>query len=74
MALRLFPMEPKPGLYEHFKGGQYRVLGLARHSETLEELVLYEHDGEYWVRPVAMFLETVERNGETMPRFRYIGP
>ncbi|HET9641569.1 MAG TPA: DUF1653 domain-containing protein [Candidatus Paceibacterota bacterium] len=67
-------MELKPGLYEHFKGGKYRVLGTARHSETLEELALYEHDGQFWVRPLAMFLERVEREGKTMPRFRYSGP
>ncbi|MFH1193837.1 MAG: DUF1653 domain-containing protein [bacterium] len=64
----------KPGIYEHFKGGRYEVIGVARHSETLEEVVLYKHldDGELWVRPVVMFLEEVERNGKKVPRFKFI--
>lgn len=70
-------MEVKPGLYEHFKGKRYRVLGIARHSETEEDYVVYEPQYEsvskLWIRPVSMFLETVERDGKTMPRFKYIG-
>jgi hypothetical protein len=65
----------KPGIYEHVKGGRYEVLGVAHHSETLEEMVLYKHlkdDSGLWVRPLAMFLETVERDGKTMPRFKFI--
>ncbi len=61
----------KLGVYEHFKGKRYRVLNIARHSETLEELVVYQQlygTGDLWVRPLAMFLETV--NGEL--RFRFI--
>ncbi|PIZ50502.1 DUF1653 domain-containing protein [Candidatus Woesearchaeota archaeon CG_4_10_14_0_2_um_filter_33_13] len=65
--------EIKPGKYKHFKGAVYEVLGIAKHSETLDELVLYQHDGQYWVRPVAMFLETIERSGRIMPRFEFIG-
>jgi hypothetical protein len=72
--------EFKIGKYRHFKGGEYDVLGIVHHSETLEELVLYRHLGkssmgenDLWVRPKAMFLETVERNGKVMPRFEYIG-
>lgn len=71
-------MEVKPGLYEHFKGKRYRVLGVARHSETEEDYVVYEPQYEsvskLWIRPLSMFIETVERDGKVMPRFRYIGP
>lgn len=69
--------EPAPGRYRHFKGGEYVVVGLAKHSETQEVLVVYRplyNDSGLWVRPVAMFLETVVHNGETVPRFTYIGP
>ena len=71
------PAEPRPGLYRHYKGHDYRVLGLARHSETLEPLVVYQAlYGEcgLWVRPAGMFAETVEINGRTVPRFAYTGP
>ena len=61
------------GRYQHYKGGIYEVLGGARHSETLEELVVYKHDGELWVRPLAMFLEIVEYNGVRLSRFTFIG-
>jgi hypothetical protein len=67
----------KPGRYRHFKGREYRVQGIARHSETDELLVvytpLYGEDG-LWVRPLAMFEETVVRDGRQQPRFEYIGP
>ena len=69
--------EPAPGRYRHFKGGEYEVVGIAKHSETQETLVVYRplyNDSGLWVRPVAMFLETVVHNGETVPRFTYIGP
>lgn len=64
----------KLGLYEHFKGGRYEVVGFAKHSESLEQMVLYKHAGEeeLWVRPASMFLETVERDGKVMPRFKFI--
>lgn len=66
----------KLGEYEHYKGNRYRVLGVAKHSETLEELVVYQAlygEGNLWVRPLRMFLEEVEVNGEKKPRFRYVG-
>ena len=62
----------KPGRYRHFKGNEYEVIGTARHSETLEELVVYRAlygDGGLWVRPAAMWTETVERDGYRGPRF-----
>jgi hypothetical protein len=65
------------GLYEHYRGNKYRVLGLCRHSETLEELVVYQAlYGDYglWVRPVAMFHETVVVDGNECPRFRFLHP
>ena len=64
------------GIYLHFKGGKYEVLDVVRHSETLETMVLYRHlpvDGELWVRPLAMFMETIERDGNSTPRFQFIG-
>ena len=66
----------KPGRYRHFKGGEYEVLGIARHSETLEEFVVYRAvSGEHglWIRPAAMFLEEIERDGKKMPRFEHLG-
>ena len=64
--------KPCPGRYRHFKGGEYEVLGVARHSEGLEDMVVYRplyNDTGLWVRPLSMFLETVEHEGRTMPRF-----
>ena len=65
----------KPGIYRHFKGGIYRVLYIAKHSEDLSETVVYQSckDGSYWVRPAKMWNETVDRDGEIKPRFQYIG-
>jgi hypothetical protein len=65
-----------PGRYRHYKGRDYTVLGVARHSETLEELVVYRQeygDRGLWVRPAAMFAETVEVDGRTVPRFAFLG-
>ena len=65
-------MTLQTGLYRHYKGHEYRVLGLARHSETQETLVLYQAlYGEYglWVRPLSMFCETVLVDGEQIARF-----
>ena len=65
----------KPGRYRHFKGKEYEVLGVARHSETEEELVVYRAlygDFGLWVRPVSMWNETVERDGKSFCRFTYI--
>ena len=69
--------EPLPGRYRHYKGGEYEVIGVARHSETDEQLVVYRplyNDTGLWVRPLAMFTETVTSNGQTVPRFAYLGP
>ena len=67
---------PSPGRYRHYKGNEYTVLGVALHSESLEELVLYRQEyGDHglWVRPKEMFLETVEVDGQVMPRFQFVG-
>ena len=64
-----------PGRYRHFKGNEYEVLGVAKHSETLEEMVVYRAlYGEHglWVRPASMWNETVERDGKTYRRFTKI--
>lgn len=66
----------KCGKYRHFKGNEYEVLGTATHSETLEELVMYRAlygEGKLWVRPVSMWNETVEKDGQTVKRFEFIG-
>ncbi|MHA6202829.1 DUF1653 domain-containing protein [Dyella soli] len=65
-------MSPTAGIYRHYKGQRYRVLGTARHSETMEQVVVYQAlygDFGLWVRPAAMFCETVELEGEPIPRF-----
>ena len=65
-------MQPTAGIYRHYKGQRYRVLGTARHSETLEPMVVYQAlYGEHglWVRPAAMFCETIELDGEPIARF-----
>lgn len=66
----------KLGKYRHFKGNEYEVLAVARHSETDEKMVVYKAlygDGEIWVRPLSMWDETVTRGGESFKRFTYIG-
>ena len=68
--------EIKIGRYRHFKGNEYEVLYLAKHSETLEEMVVYRAlygERGVWVRPSAMWNEMVTRDGETKRRFTYIG-
>ncbi len=64
------------GKYKHFKGNLYEVIGIAKHSETLEKLVvykaLYEKEHKLWVRPLKMFLETIIRDGKTFKRFEKI--
>lgn len=65
--------EISPGHYRHYKGGDYQVLGVARHSETEEPMVVYRclyGDYSLWVRPLAMFLETVSLGEDKVPRFR----
>lgn len=66
----------KPGRYRHFKGNEYEVLGVAKDSETMEEVVVYRAlygERGLWVRSARMFAETIERDGKVMPRFRFIG-
>ena len=70
------PTDPKPGRYRHYKGKDYRVIGVARHTETEEPVVVYQAlDGGrgLWVRPAAMFNETVEAGGQRVPRFVRVG-
>jgi hypothetical protein len=70
-------MEIRRGRYRHFKGKEYDVIGVARHSETMEDHViyrpLYPSESEYWIRPLSMFFETVERDGKVVPRFAFVG-
>ncbi len=66
----------KIGKYRHFKGNEYQVLGVAKHSETLEEMVVYRAlygAGDLWIRPKAMFLGEVKIGGRKVPRFEYLG-
>jgi hypothetical protein len=68
-------MQVKPGLYQHYKGPQYRVFGVARHSEDEQQVVVYQAlygDRGLWVRPLSMFCEQVEVNGTPVPRFALI--
>lgn len=73
--------EPKLGRYRHFKGNMYEVIGIARHSETEEDFVVYKAlwdvpeygKNSLWVRPKSMFLETITRDGKTMKRFEFVG-
>ena len=73
----LFGMgEIRFGKYRHFKGNEYEVVAVGKHSETLEDYVIYRAlygEGGYWVRPLSMFFEDVERDGKVFPRFEYIG-
>lgn len=67
--------EIRPGRYRHFKGNEYEVLGVAKHTETMEPMVVYRAlygEGGLWVRPAAMWTEQVERDGYKGPRFVYI--
>ncbi|MBP3673246.1 MAG: DUF1653 domain-containing protein [Oscillospiraceae bacterium] len=69
-------MELKPGKYRHFKGNEYELIAVAKHSETMEEMVVYRAlygEKGLWVRPAAMWSETVERDGYCGPRFQYVG-
>ncbi len=68
-------MLPKPGIYQHYKGNFYQVIGISRHSETLDILVVYQQlyaDFGLWVRPAEMFLETITVDGKSVPRFKFI--
>lgn len=65
----------QPGRYRHYKGNDYEILGVARHSETEEEVVVYRAlygEGGLWVRPLTMFLETVLIEGQPRPRFQFV--
>lgn len=69
-------MEIKKGRYKHFKGNEYEVIGIARHSETMEEMVVYRAlygEKGLWVRPATMWNEILKREGKTFKRFEYIG-
>jgi len=66
----------KLGKYKHYKGKEYKLIGVAKHSETFAEFVVYQgiydsHD--LWIRPLKMFLEEVEVDGKKVPRFQYLG-
>ena len=66
----------KKGIYRHFKGNLYEVIGIAKHSESLEEMVVYKalyDEGSLWVRPASMWDETVERDGTVYKRFTFVG-
>lgn len=66
---------PKPGIYRHFKGNEYQLLYLARHSETLEPVIVYRAlygEGGIWVRPLSMWAERVVREGYDGPRFQLV--
>ena len=66
----------RPGRYRHYKGNDYEVVGIARHSETEEEMVVYRKlygDASLWVRTLVMFIEDVVVDGRTVPRFIWIG-
>ena len=69
-------MEIQLGKYRHFKGKEYEVIGVAKHSESLEEMVVYRAlygDGGLWVRPASMWNEEVEKDGKRYKRFTFIG-
>lgn len=68
-------MELKPGIYKHFKGNKYRLIGIAHHSETMEPMVIYQAlygEKGLWVRPATMWTEYIERDNYSGPRFQYI--
>jgi hypothetical protein len=76
MEMQPMQAQIKAGIYRHFKGNRYQVLYIAKHSETLEEMVVYQAlYGEMgiWVRPASMWNEKIERDGKTFKRFEYIG-
>ena len=68
-------LELRPGRYRHYKGNEYRVLHVARHSETMEPMVVYQTlygDFSWWVRPLEMFTEFVEVDGKRVRRFEFV--
>lgn len=63
------------GIYEHYKGNRYEVIGVGRHSETHEEMVIYRAlygSNDFWIRPLSLFVDTVSWEGKTLPRFRLL--
>lgn len=61
-------------VYRHYKGGIYNVIGMGKHTETQEEVIIYEGtDNKLWVRPLDMFMEKIEVNGQMVPRFQKLG-
>ena len=71
-----FMKDVKLGKYRHFKGNEYELIGVAHHSESLEDYAVYRAlygEGELWIRPLSMFFEKVERDGKIFDRFTYIG-
>lgn len=69
-------MDIRLGKYRHFKGNEYEVIGIAKNSETLEEMVVYRAcygEQSLWVRPASMWNEIIERDGKRFKRFEYIG-
>jgi hypothetical protein len=71
------PMEIQKGKYRHYKGNEYEVIGVAKHSETLEEMVVYRAlygDGQLWVRPCSKFFDEVFWEGKKQPRFVLLSP
>ena len=76
-GLRLFSeynktMVKENEIYQHYKGNIYTVIAIAKHTETMEEMVVYKDDTHVWVRPLAMFEEMVEVEGKIIPRFRKV--
>lgn len=70
-------MEVEVGIYQHYKGGKYRVIGVAKHSETLEDLIIYEalyenKTSNIWARPIEMFVDEVEVGTKKIPRFKFL--
>jgi hypothetical protein len=71
----------RPGIYRHYKGKEYEILGVGHHSETLDPLVIYRAlydtkefgNNSLWARPLDLFLEEVDLNGQKVPRFEYLG-
>ena len=69
-------MQIKKGRYRHFKGMEYEVVDVAKHSETQDDYVVYRAlygDGGLWLRPLSMFIASVDRGGKVQPRFAFIG-
>ncbi|NNM43582.1 MAG: DUF1653 domain-containing protein [Chlamydiae bacterium] len=65
----------KKGIYEHYKGNTYKVIAVGRHSENLEEMVIYQDcsdESKWWIRPVSLFLETISIEDKEIPRFRFL--